>query len=481
VASSPAALAAALRRYRGLLLHARDALGAGRPVDRAAIRRFTGELEDQLVLWELMPRVDDPNDLALDDLERIEEVLREAARAEHECDAKVERLRSLLADGRPSIVFTVRRETVRYLRDRLGPPPPAWCTGARSGLGYSPVPRATVLGWFREGDGGGPPGVRHLLVTDVAAEGLDLQRAARVVHYDLPWTPMRLEQREGRAVRLGSLHPTVEVVNFRPPPAVERALRVGEALARKARLPALAGLGGAGRGLWRWRSDVADAYAGGEESLGTAAVPSGPPGILAGYELFGVTGEVECRLSAAAVWIEPTGEWTEEEQVVASRLAVAAECSLCVPPDPGGLGAALALISVPIRASLALARGSRWSAPAAEPAVHRLSLRLHEGIRDAAQRRDHGALEILERALAFAGRGHTAGESALLERLAAMPTGELGPELARIPTPGPRWGAIEARVGGILLFGSVARASSEHRAKADRLLTTAELEVLRRE
>ncbi len=141
-ASSPAALAAALRRYRNLLLHARDAASAGRPLDRAAIRRFTGEMEDQLVWWELMAAGEDPQDLQLDDLDRIDDVLREATRAEAQPDGKVERLRSLLSDGRPTLVFTSRQETVRYLRDRLGPPPLAWCTGRRAG----PRPFSRVAG-----------------------------------------------------------------------------------------------------------------------------------------------------------------------------------------------------------------------------------------------------------------------------------------------------------------------------------------------
>ncbi|MBI3746094.1 MAG: hypothetical protein HY264_06140 [Chloroflexi bacterium] len=42
-----------------------------------------------------------------------------------------------------------------------------------------------------------------LLASDVAAEGLNLQRAGRIVHYDLPWTAVRLEQRDGRALRQG--------------------------------------------------------------------------------------------------------------------------------------------------------------------------------------------------------------------------------------------------------------------------------------
>jgi hypothetical protein len=43
-----------------------------------------------------------------------------------------------------------------------------------------------------------------LVATDVASQGLNLQHRARwVVHLDLPWTPMRLEQRIGRVDRIG--------------------------------------------------------------------------------------------------------------------------------------------------------------------------------------------------------------------------------------------------------------------------------------
>ena len=37
-----------------------------------------------------------------------------------------------------------------------------------------------------------------LIATDLLSEGLNLQDAARVVHYDLPWSPARLAQRVGR-------------------------------------------------------------------------------------------------------------------------------------------------------------------------------------------------------------------------------------------------------------------------------------------
>jgi hypothetical protein len=295
------------------------------------------------------------------------------------------------------------------------------------------------------------PRVRHLLVTDVAAEGLDLQRAARVVHYDLPWTPMRMEQREGRAVRPGSSHREVEVVAFRPPPALERALRITQTLAAKARLPAAAGLGAAGRGLWRWRSELADAYAKGAAALGTAVVPGGPAGILAGFELFGVGPGRERRLASTLVWIEPSGAWTEEERVVAARLADAAT-ALPAGPDPARLQQALSLLAGPIRSRFAAARGSRWAAPAPDPVAHRVSLRLRQGIREAARRRDLQTLAGLERALAFVGRGHTAGESAELERLDRLPDEEFSRNVLLLPPAAPTGESIEARLGGVLLF-----------------------------
>ncbi len=458
-ASSPAALTCALRRYRSLLLHARDAARAGRPFDRAALRRFTGEFEDQLVWWELMPAAEDSGELRLDDLERIDDALRDAELAAAAPDGKLDRLRSLLADERPTLIFASRRETVRYLRDRLGPPPPAWCTGTQAGVGHCPMPRATVLGWFRQTDrdagplrADGPAPPRHLVVTDVAAEGLDLQRAGRVVHYDLPWTPMRVEQREGRAVRLGSRHRVVEVVTFAPPAPLDRALRLSRALAMKARLPALAGLGPAGRGLWRWRSELADAHAEGESALGTAVVQSESKGVLAGFELYGISAGVERRLASTLVWIEPGGEWTDEEQVVAARLAEATTATSELIPDTECVSEAITLTAAPIRARLGLARGSRWVAPAADPTTHRVALRLQQGIRVAARGRDLDALAGWERALAFVGRGHTAGEALELERLADLPEAEFSRGIRRLPPPGRRWEAIDARLGGLLLF-----------------------------
>ena len=49
--------------------------------------------------------------------------------------------------------------------------------------------------------------------TEAGGEGRNLQFSRIVINYDLPWNPMRLEQRIGRVHRLGQEHP-VRVVNL---------------------------------------------------------------------------------------------------------------------------------------------------------------------------------------------------------------------------------------------------------------------------
>jgi len=57
--------------------------------------------------------------------------------------------------------------------------------------------------------------VRILLATDAASEGIDLQNhCCRLIHYEIPWNPNRLEQRNGRLDRHGQHAPQVLVYHF---------------------------------------------------------------------------------------------------------------------------------------------------------------------------------------------------------------------------------------------------------------------------
>ena len=103
------------------------------------------------------------------------------------------------------IVFTEYKATLDY----LDPPPPAAvprmtacsrCSAAAAPTAWTKSDREHVKAAFN--DPASP--VRVLVATDAASEGLNLHRTARyLLHYDCPWNPSRLEQRNGRIDRYG--------------------------------------------------------------------------------------------------------------------------------------------------------------------------------------------------------------------------------------------------------------------------------------
>ena len=97
------------------------------------------------------------------------------------------------------MVFTEYKTTldylVRRLTSRFGEEQVLTLFG-----GMDDVERGDVKRWFN--DPLHP--VRVLVATDAAAEGLNLQRTARyLLHFDCPWNPSRIEQRNGRIDRHG--------------------------------------------------------------------------------------------------------------------------------------------------------------------------------------------------------------------------------------------------------------------------------------
>jgi superfamily II DNA or RNA helicase len=89
--------------------------------------------------------------------------------------------------------------------------------------GMSLAERALAQAAFRER-------ARILVSTDAGGEGINLQFAHIVVNWDLPWTPTKIEQRIGRADRIGQLHP-VKAYNLVRENSID--LRVLEVLERK--------------------------------------------------------------------------------------------------------------------------------------------------------------------------------------------------------------------------------------------------------
>jgi hypothetical protein len=119
-----------------------------------------------------------------------------AADAAMRTSRKLARLTALITRTRePLILFTEFRDTLEWVADALVR---RHVAAAFVHGGLDPADLRRALEAFTAGR------VRVLVATDVAAQGLNLQQRARwVVHVDVPWNPVRLEQRAGRVDRLG--------------------------------------------------------------------------------------------------------------------------------------------------------------------------------------------------------------------------------------------------------------------------------------
>ena len=102
------------------------------------------------------------------------------------------------------IIFTQFRDTQEYLRQRICSP---WTVHLYHGQ-LKPSEKDEAVRRFRESEG---PQV--LISTEAGGEGRNFQFCHIIINYDLPWNPMKIEQRIGRLDRLGQKHP-VTVINL---------------------------------------------------------------------------------------------------------------------------------------------------------------------------------------------------------------------------------------------------------------------------
>lgn len=130
-------------------------------------------------------------------------------------DPKLERLLSYVDEKKrlPNnklLTFSTFRHTLRYLLAHLA------STGVRVGLVHGGVPddeRRDLRARFAK-DKGEPDAIDVLLSSEVGTEGLDYQFCDALVNYDLPWNPMRIEQRIGRIDRRGQRSESIAIKNL---------------------------------------------------------------------------------------------------------------------------------------------------------------------------------------------------------------------------------------------------------------------------
>ncbi len=196
-------LTAALRqRLKGLT-------GAALFTEIARQRRMASSLPAALRVWSASGEVDEllwedfgvevPADAVGEDVvpplpEGVDVTSLEAADSKYR--VLVDFLRQVLArnPGEKVVVFSFFRGTVQYLCERLTR------DGIRADLlwGGMGAEAEEVLARFRK-----PEGPNVLVSTEVGTEGIDLEFCRVLVNYDLPWNPMKVEQRIGRLDRLG--------------------------------------------------------------------------------------------------------------------------------------------------------------------------------------------------------------------------------------------------------------------------------------
>ena len=199
MASSPEALEQSLIRRREVLLRpSREAVpppGMEVPEDAPEAERWGWEASQETASAARSQRERERESAQLDDLLRqVAEVYKAGIQT------KITKLQEILREagvapgnGEKLLVFTEFKDTLDHLRRAFE----SW--------GY----RVTQI------DGTMPPELRRkaeadfrehcqvMVATEAAGEGINLQFCARMVNYDLPWVPTRLEQRMGRIHRYG--------------------------------------------------------------------------------------------------------------------------------------------------------------------------------------------------------------------------------------------------------------------------------------
>jgi superfamily II DNA or RNA helicase len=189
--------------------------------EEEADQRYQGEQEERAVLKS-------DRELLQDEVSTLKKLLAIPVKR----GKKIDRLKELLTDidgenpGAKVLIFTEYRRTQEFLKEQLeewyGAGSVVLINGDMKLEGKTPEAdskrRSQRL--FRD-----DPHVRFLVSTEAGGEGINLQASCHiVVNYDLPWNPMRYEQRVGRVYRYGQKK-VVYIYNLKNQNTIEDTVR----------------------------------------------------------------------------------------------------------------------------------------------------------------------------------------------------------------------------------------------------------------
>ena len=231
--SSPQAFAMTLAQHESSLVHSQRRKGGlrSRPVE-GILRRQLEQIEEEFAddAWFESVTEDSIDQssqlfrpLNSEEESLIQQMKQWAQQASAQMDTKAQEFLNWLETHlRPDgqwcrervIIFTEYRATQKWLYELL----------ATHGLvqgdrlmtlygGMASDDRESVKAAFQTDPDVSP--VRILLATDAASEGLDLQNfCSKLIHYEIPWNPNRMEQRNGRIDRHGQKAKEVRIYHF---------------------------------------------------------------------------------------------------------------------------------------------------------------------------------------------------------------------------------------------------------------------------
>ena len=229
--SCPAAFAATLRRHEESLRTAKRAKAVRKPsigILKREIDRMEEEYADDVDYDEATADAVDAasrlfTEPTAEEIALLKKMKDWAAEASAQQDSKARTLVAWLnCHIRPNnkwsnervIIFTEYRATQKWLQDVLSTE--RFTGGDRLMTMYGGMDskdREAVKAAFQTSPKISP--VRILLATDAASEGLDLQNfCSKLIHYEIPWNPNRMEQRNGRIDRYGQEADEVLVHHF---------------------------------------------------------------------------------------------------------------------------------------------------------------------------------------------------------------------------------------------------------------------------
>ncbi|WP_041746577.1 phospholipase D-like domain-containing anti-phage protein [Thermoclostridium stercorarium] len=211
--------------YKTLLLRrVCSSIHAGLKTARAIFAKKA--IDESILTEDELEDMEDDDLLTLDlsnakELEYLSEII-DILDNNREEDLKYNKIKEILLKmkwiERGCVIFSEYFDTAQWTAQRLSEDIPDVGIGLYAGIGNSSgiykkgklhvMPRDEIKGLVLDGR------LKVLVGTDAAGEGLNLQALGTVINIDLPWNPIRLEQRIGRIRRAGQLYKEVYVYNL---------------------------------------------------------------------------------------------------------------------------------------------------------------------------------------------------------------------------------------------------------------------------